>query len=372
MAAALPTITQIIKTMSQSPYRSGASNATRNVATMLRQYVSKCAAASAPERATVADGEGGITTQGGQPKPDPGVAEIKQDIAPDGTMRTVQTSNSAPERATVADGEGGITHGGASATADSAVNAIKDLAPASQEPRKSASERVRTIQRLLGVGQAQQSQPAVSKTASAPAAATQFRAEDLDNSLLLKIGHAMTQTEEGMLIAQRQIERMIGAKLSDQFVKQACEEAARFDAIEQVKYAAVHEHRQTVDAVLNDLHALGVTDDDADRILKTASVHMEIIEQLPHPLLKMAHAQGMDDAAAIDAADESGGEEAAEGAVPMGGEELTEEEAMQLIQELIDSKVITPEDLQAAIQSLGAEGGAPEGGAPPAAGAVPA
>ena len=66
----------------------------------------------------------------------------------------------------------------------------------------------------------------------------------------------------------------------------------------------------------------------------------------------------MDDAALLAAADDAGAEgiEGAppvEEAMPMGGEDLSEEEIMALLQEMIDSGQITEEDIMEAVAASG-------------------
>ena len=125
-----------------------------------------------------------------------------------------------------------------------------------------------------------------------------------------------------------------------------------------------------------------MTEAHADAIIKQAALHQETLASLDHPLLKAAYAQGMDDASLMAAADEAGAPEGAEPpadgaspadeALPMGGESLSEEEIMALLQEMLASGQITEKDILEAVQATsGGEGMPPEGMPPEGADAPP-
>jgi hypothetical protein len=341
------------------------------VVALLRGYAQKIASAGAPDRLTVADGQGGISTMGAQPKKDPGEAELKQDLPTDGTGRKSSTPSSTPDRLNVADGQGGISTMGAQPKKDPGEAELKQDLPTDGIIRKSASDRVNAIRNAI-TGANPKIAPAVQQkaaTAPAPAAAAQI---DLSQDTLAKIASAILATEDGINFTHSLFEKQAGEAAARQQIQEAIMAAQAYDDAEQVKSAAMNDVFNKAAAVYNDLQSI-ITEDEADEILKVAHIHQEALLAYDSPLLKQAYAAGMDDAALMEAADEAGGAEGAapvDEALPMGGEDLSEEEIMALLQEMIASGEISEEDVMAALQAT--EGG--EEAAPPEAapeGALP-
>ena len=346
------------------------------VVALLRGYAQKIASAGAPDRLNVADGQGGISTMGAQPKKDPGEADLKQDQPADGTGRKSNTPSSTPDRLNVADGQGGISTMGAQPKKDPGVDELTQDLPADGTVRKSASDRVNAIRNAI-TGANPKIAPAQQKAATAPAAVVAPQI-DLSQDTLAKIASAILATEDGINFTHSLFEKQAGEAAARQQIQEAIMAAQAYDDTEQVKSAAMNDVFTKAAGIYNDLQTI-ITEDEADEILKVAHVHQEAILAYDSPLLKQAYAAGMDDAALMEAADEAGGAEGAapvDEALPMGGEDLSEEEIMALLQEMIASGEISEEDVMAALQATegGEEGSpaelapegapAPEGGLP--------
>jgi hypothetical protein len=346
------------------------------VVALLRGYAQKIASSGAPDRLTVADGQGGISTHAAQPKKDGGEAELKQDQPADGTMRTSNTPSSTPDRLNVADGQGGISTNGAQPKKDPGEEELKKDQPADGAVRKSAgvSDRVNVIRKAIS-GANPNLAPVVQQKAATAPAATQAPTIDLSQDTLAKIASAILATEEGINFTHSLFEKQAGEAAARQQIQEAIMAAQAYDDTEQVKSAAINDAHTKAASVYNDLQGT-ITEAEADEILKVAHVHQEAIIAYDSPLLKQAYAAGMDDAALMEAADEAGGAEGAapvDEALPMGGETLSEEEIMALLEEMIASGEITEEDVMAALQATeGGEGApAPEGEEAPPEGGLP-
>lgn len=333
------------------------------VVALLRGYAKKIAADGSPDRMTVADGQGGISTHSAQPKKDPGEAELKQDQPADGTMRSSDTPASSPDRMTVADGQGGISTMGAQPKKDPGEADLKKDQPADGAVRKSASDRVNAIRNAITGANPALAPVVQQKAATAPAAPS----IDLSADTLAKIASAILSTEEGINFTHSLFEKQAGEAAARQQIQEAILAATSFDEVEQTKSAAMNDVFAKAASIHKDLQGI-ITEVEADEILKIAHIHQEALLAYDSPLLKQAYAAGMDDAALMEASEEAGGAEGAppvDEALPMGGESLSEEEIMALLEEMIASGEISEEDVMAALQAT--EGGGGEEGAPPAA-----
>jgi hypothetical protein len=333
------------------------------LAAYLRNFAKKLAADGSPDRMTVADGQGGISTHQAQPKKDPGEEDVKADQPADGKTRTAASIGGSPDRMTVADGQGGISTQQAQPTKDPGEAEVKADQPADGTVRKSA--RIENIRAAI-LGKQPASAPATqpAEKSAAPTPAPQL---DLSQDTLAKIATAILSTEDGIEFTHRLFEKEAGAAAAREQIMEAIAAAEHYDTTETIKsaaYADVFEKAAGIETALSQI----ITEDDADDILKTAQVHQEALASLEDPMLKMAYAQGMDDAALMEAADEAGeaGEGGdIEGALPMGGEDLSEEDVLALLEEMIAEGLITKEDVDQAIQMAGSGEGAPPE-APPA------
>jgi hypothetical protein len=335
---------------------------TNEITAMLRNYAVKLA--GAPDRLTTADGQGGITTSKQEAKKDPGEADLKADLPTNAPARTTDKPASPPDRLTTADGQGGITAAHQEPKKDPGETDVKKDMPANASVRKSASNRVANIRAALqganpALGFQEQSKEAAPIAQPMPGTGAGENFE-MSQDLLAKIASAALSTEEGAAFIHGLLEKQAGAAVARERMMEAIEAADVYDAVGQVKSAAVDDVFSKAAAIYEDL-SQSITEEDADGILKTAAIHQSALIELEHPMLKQAYAAGMDDAALMEAADESQGEEGVpptDEALPMGGEQLGEEEILSLLQEMIASGEITEEDIMQAVSaSEGGEGG---------------
>jgi hypothetical protein len=266
-------------------------------------------------------------------------------------------ADGSPDRLTTADGQGGISNHTAQSTKDVAEDKLKKFMP-ENGVNKNASDRVNSIRNAISGAN-----PALTashnKAAFAPAVVSDKI--DLSQDTLAKIASAILSTEAGISFTHGLFEKQAGEAAARQQIQEAVMAAQMFDEGEHMKSAALNDVFSKAAAVYEDLSSI-ITEDEADQIIKIANIHQEALIELDHPLLKKAYAAGMDDAALMDAADEAEGQEgmlAPDEAIPMGGEELSEEEILALLTEMIQSGEISEEDVVAALQS--AEGAAPQG-----------
>ena len=341
------------------------------VTQVLRDYATKMAAekAASPDRLTTADGQGGITTHKGTIPTDVGEGELTRDQPTNGTNRqVVAIPAGGPDRLTTADGQGGITAAGGTIPKDPGEEELKADQPRDGEVRKAAtfSKRASGIRDALrsanpafaaSISAAQPTAPRATEPEKA-ASGVDNGVIDLSTSTLAKIASAILSTDAGVRYVHDTLEKQAGEDAARLQIREAIEASRNFDATEQVKSAAFDDLGHKVVEIHAALQSGGVTDDIADVIIKQAAFHSKKIDELAHPLLKQAYAQGMDDAALLAAADDAGAEgiEGAppvEEAMPMGGEDLSEEEIMALLQEMIDSGQITEEDIMEAVAASG-------------------
>lgn len=358
------------------------------VAAKLRGYAKKIAAEKladhegGPDRLTVADGQGGISTAQGIVPTDAGEGEIKRDQPTDGTgNKATQVPGSGPDRLTSADGQGGIDASRGTVPTDPGEEELKKEQPADGTVRKAAGLSNRAlhiraaltkanpalgarIEKTAGEQEQEQARLAAEKQAHAPSI-------EFSQETLAKIASTILSTDEGIQFTHDLLEKDAGEQAAGAQIMQALEASETVDQVEQVKQAAFQGFDQNAQEIYQNLAEAQITEEDADSILKQAAAHQVRIASYEHPLLKRAYAQGMDDAALLAAADEAAAEEEIEGiegappgvdeAMPMGGEELGEEEIVALLQEMIANGEITEEDIMAAIS---ATEGDPAEGAP--------
>ena len=332
------------------------------VAKMLKAYAIKLASGGRPDRMTTADGQGGITAHNEQVKKDPAVDDLKADLPADSSARTSDKPAGSPDRMTTADGQGGITASNQQVPKDPGEADLKADLPSDGAVRKSANDRISRIRQAIS-GKAAAGEPVAKSANATPAAATTMPAADLSPDVLAKIASAVLSTEEGIGFVHSMFEKQAGEAAARSMIQEAILSAEQFDTVEQVKSAAFEDVFSKAAAIHADLSQI-ITEEDADSIRKTAAIHQAALMELDHPLLKAAYAAGMDDAAGMEAAEDEGGEGAADAAMPMGGEQLSEEEILALLQEMIASGEITEEDVAAALQASEGGEGAAAAGAP--------
>jgi hypothetical protein len=371
------------------------------VAAVLRQYAEKVAAEKsaagegAPDRMTVADGQGGISTEKKQPPTDPGEGEVKRDQPSDGkNIDGAAIPGGSPDRLTVADGQGGITAQKGSPSKDPGETEVKDDQPADGEARKAAglSDRAKRIRAAvtkanpaLGSRFAKEADSKAPTQGKSEGAAAEKKAGnegapkiEFNQETLAKIASVILSTDEGIQFTHDLFEKQAGEAAARAQIADAIAAAQSYNKDEQIKAAAFNELNEKVASIHHALDEAGISEEDAGAILKQAAFHQQKIASYEHPMLKAAYVQGMDDAALLGAADEAAGA-GAEGAppvdeaMPMGGEELSEEEILALLEEMIANGEITEEDVMAAVQATsggGGEGAAPAAPAPEEAAAA--
>jgi len=215
------------------------------------------------------------------------------------------------------------------------------------------------------------------KKATRVEAITDEASHALSQEALAKLASVIISSEEGAAMANELLEKNAGevaaremisaayaaanaqANLQNEFNKEASRMEKSAAEVEMTKAAAVDAIASTAAELADSMDQNGLTEQDADEILKTAAAHQDYISNEPalqHPMLKKAYAQGMDDAAAMEDAAAAGG--APE--IPMGGEEITEEKIMAVLEQLVAAGQIEEDDAMAIVQELSG-GGAPEG-----------
>lgn len=337
-----------------------------HLAALLRSQAEAVVKSAASSTGAPSTADGVAEVKKGTVPTDPGEAELKAALPTDGTA--TDTTN-AMEIA---------------ALNPSGTPAADKGAPA--EAHKCASERVSAIRgALLSV-----MQPEAAKSASAPAAtpaepdasaasAAPAGTEpaksasapegglDLSTAALVKLAKAVLATNEGVAFAQYTMEKAAGAEHADDMIKAAKAASIAHDETLFVKQAAFNEGMSKAAAIHSELSQM-ITEEEAGEILKQASLHCENLDALEHPMLKAAYSTGMDDAAALEAGAEAGAEDPA---IPGGGEQLSMEDVVALLQEMIASGEITEEEVIAGLQELqGADPAAAEPAADPAAAPV--
>lgn len=306
-------------------------------------------ASSSTGAPSVADGVAQVTA--GTVPTDPGEAELKGQMVPkdgvpgDDTKTLIPGENLNPSGTPAAD------------------------KGAPSELPKMASERVAAVRGALASvlnpgGQAKAA--AAAADVAAPTQATPADAAEpqksaavesglnLSPDMLIKLAKHVLSTNEGVSFARYTLEKSAGAEHAEEMIKAAREAAVAHDETLFQKQAAFREGMATASEIHGHLSTM-IDENEADSILKQASLHCQNLEALDHPMLKAAYATGMDDAQALEEGAEAGAEEPE---IPMGGEQLTMEDVMALLEEMIASGEISEEDVVAGLQALQAEEGA--------------
>lgn len=317
----------------------------KHLATLLKQQAAAVlnkSASSSTGAPSTADGVAQVTA--GSVTPDPGNAELRANSLPANAEPSDDTDTLVP---------------GKNLNPSATPNADK-AAPA--ELPKMAAERVARVRNAL-TAVLPSAQKAPTPTQSQPSVADQHKsaasetALDLSPEMLVKLAKAVLSTNEGVAFAHYTLEKAAGAAHADQMIKAAHAAAVAHDEVLFTKQAAFDEGMQRATNIHRELSSL-ISESDADSILKQASLHTKNLDELEHPLLKMAYAAGMDDAHALEAAEEAG---EGEPALPMGGEELTMEDVIALLEEMIANGDISKEEVEAGLKELEASQGAAQG-----------
>lgn len=316
--------------------------------------------ASGPDRMTAADGDGGITTASATVPKDSGKPLVAADMASDGTPRTTTTLSGTPDRMTTKDGDGGITAAPGAVKGDPGLAEVRSTIAPDGEVRKNAGDRMSAIRAAVTNARPQ---AAIAPVQAIHKAAGDVDAPYLDTSeaTLAKIARQILSTDEGMTLAYTLFEKEAGERAASERIVEAIEASHQFDNVEREKSAAANDGMSKAAAIYNTL-CQTISEDEAGEIIKIANVHQTALSELDHPMLKQAYAQGMDDAALVEGAEEAQAADptapSEDEALPMGGEQLGEEEILALLTEMVQSGEITPEELAAAL-GAGEETAAP-------------
>jgi len=212
-----------------------------------------------------------------------------------------------------------------------------------------------------------------------------------DPAFHFKIASSLLATEEGMAYAQRLIEAEHGAAEADSIIKAAAFMEQQYNELQSAEDEGAKVAAQLWDAASPEEQAATI---------KMANAHFMARESLGSELEKQAYDDGaataatMQDAGALQAppagaapagpdagAAAPGADAGAAGAAPggdpsQGGGEVSDEDIVAVLEQLVQSGEVKPEEAQAIMQALmgggaGAEGGAGaapggEAGAPPA------
>jgi hypothetical protein len=317
---------------------------------------------------TVMDGRGSTTdVQSGSVTKDPALDDLKKDLPTTGTLPTVANPIGTNPDLTVADAR--TDTASASIQVDPGLADLKKDIPQGTN-MKCASDRVASIAALLAGKKPAEAAAAKSTPAAAATTKSAGQAGDivLDDTVLVKIAKELVSTEDGIAYAVSMMEKAAGAQKAREFINEAIAAAHAADQQEFMKLAAVDQINNAASRIYERMQSIGMTDEIADGILKQAALHEVALSEMDE-IEKAAYAGGAEDAAAMEAA--AAGEEGAppvDEAIPMGGEEPSPEEIQAVIESLLAEGVITPEELEAAIQQA-AGGGEAGAGAPPEAAA---
>ncbi len=341
-----------------------------NVAALLRSQAGILSKAASTDSAgdSAADGVARVTK--GTIPTDPGEAELKEGLPTDGqaiddSLKDITTQVTNPSGTPAAD----------------------KGAPA--EMPKAANSRVGALRTALFTAFPGAAEKAAAATADkgAPAAGAEPAKSassavgglDLSPEMLIKVAKVMLATEEGCAQVERAFAKEAGDAAAKDMIKAATAASDAHTHTFFQKQAAVNEGMSKAAAIHSQLLEM-ITEEEADQILKQAGVHCEALEALEHPLLKAAYATGMEDGAALEEGAEAmeappveGAAPGAEPEIPMGGPQLSMEDIVALLEELVASGQISQEDVTTGLAEFQAAGGAAptEGGAPPAEAAPP-
>lgn len=351
--------------MSNSPQIAAALHA------FARRGVEKSAMKADPETADAGDG---VTRSMKKDIPkDSAVDSLKDGLPKDQPANEAQVPSGSPDRMTAEDGNAPLTSEKKEIPKDPSEPALtKDLPSDESHVNKeaSAAKRIAALRNAISGRGAAPAAPEQNKSAATPAKAGETpAAEAFDTDTLVKLASEALATEEGVAFFSDMLEKKAGRAAADERIREAiaCANAHQDDV--QIKAAAFDYGMDVARRAYAEIEELGVTEAECGEVLKQASVHEAALDELDHPMLKRAYAAGVDDAAAMDVADETGGDP--EAALAEEGGQLGEEELLMVLQDLIDSGQASPEEVAEALAGLEAEAGAAEGAPPEAAAAPP-
>jgi hypothetical protein len=228
-----------------------------------------------------------------------------------------------------------------------------------EEEEKIASLSTR-VQNLLKATKAK-TEP--TKSAAAPVTTSAGHADgEVSPDMLFKLASAILSSNRGIAVANELLAEQVGREEAGKLIKQASEQHLEFVRLGYLQEEMAKEAAMRYELITHIIKQ--ASPEDQEYIHKIAKFHDSVISQIEDPMLKMAYAQGADDAAAMtDAAEGAGG-----GAPQIPGADETQqpsvEELLALLHQLVESGQVSPEEAQQVAQELAQGQGGEEGGEP--------
>lgn len=198
------------------------------------------------------------------------------------------------------------------------------------------------------VSEAVKKEATESKTAEEVASSL---AEGFTPEFHLKLASVILSTEEGKAFANEIVKREKGIEAAAIIVKAAAQQA-ELDKIAEARQREEMEKQAYVQELENVWSTF--SKEDQDSIVKLATAHNVNTNKLTSDIEKAAYDAGAADAAAVMDSEESGQP------LPVEGEETSIEDIVMVLEQLVASGQITPEDAQAILEAfLGEQGGVP-------------
>ena len=167
-------------------------------------------------------------------------------------------------------------------------------------------------------------------------------------SKLANIGQFMLGSEEGQRAVARELEKQRGIKEASAMIAQAQQQAAQYEAMQ--KYAAYQQAAVENAYVQQALEKRAAQQEFMEKYAAYCEqTHRTWLEGLHTPLEKYAYMQGAADGEDAAQAMAAGGEPAIEGS----DGELSDEDVIQVIQDMVQSGEVAPEEAEAILQMAG-------------------
>lgn len=226
---------------------------------------------------------------------------------------------------------------------------------AADKVTKVASDRISAARdRLAALRKGDETKSAAAKADAKTAANAKVDEVELDHDAMLKLASTIVATEEGMDVVLPLLRKQVGRERAAEMIKAASEEynqAVENFYAEQEFYKVAAAEEQARQEYIESIFANCSSEEEAERLIKTAHAH-ELNTSKLEEWEKLAYAQGPEDAAAMLAAEEGGGEAALPGA-----EEPTLEQILMLLEAAVANGEIDEETAVALAQELIGEGG---------------
>ncbi len=242
---------------------------------------------------------------------------------------------------------------------------------AEDKQTKSANDRLSvSIQRLRDITKSASTSTTTPAKVEQTKQATEAKVDasiDMGPQALQKLASAIFETQEGIDTILPLLKKKAGQEAAISLLKQASDEyeaqVAEFVTMQKLAHAQA-EQDAYYDSIAAEIIKQASSPEEAERMVKTASQHIQNRNSFKSELVKAAYDQSVEDAAEMAGAEEAGAEPALEGADGAP----TIEQILMLLEQAVASGEISEEDAIAIAQSLmGDEAGevAPEEGEVP-------